>query len=208
MPTRTTDAVWGLWAEGLTSGLQITGSTFNASGFHGIQLRNINNALISGNTIQNQHLQEWYHSGIILRNGVRNSIVAHNTFENLSGDDGQAIWLRGWDSPGWEVTGNTVDHNTFTQSGLPGWNADTPNGPGAVHLGLGAFDNEIFEMKFPPGTGKTLCQMIWDETDNGSTTEYDGANTIHGWQPCENLAERDARKDDTELEPGFLGGDF
>jgi hypothetical protein len=203
---RATRAFFGIWAEGLTSGLQITGSTFTASPRNAIRLQTVSDAIISGNTIEDQHFGAWWHSGIYLRHRVQNSIITRNTFEDLSGEIGQGIFLRGLAAPGWEVSGITIDHNTFTHSELPGWNADTPNGPGAVHLSPYAFDNEVFEMKYPPGMGKALCQMIWDQTDDESTTEYDGANVIHGWQPCESLAERDARMDDTELDLGFPRG--
>ena len=58
-------------------------------------------------------------------------------------------------------------------------------------------------MNFPTGQSVTLCQMIWDATDNPFTIEYDGANEIHNYQPCENLAERDTRKLEMKLEYGF-----
>jgi hypothetical protein len=132
---------------------------------------------------------------------VRNSIVTQNTFDNLSGDEGQAIFLWGLFA---SVSGNTVDHNTFTLSGLPGWTADTPSGPGAIHLGAGALDNEVFEPEYLVGNGKGLCEMLWDETDDESSSQYDGENKIHGWQPCELISERGSGKEGSEAEPDFL----
>jgi hypothetical protein len=202
---RTTNAFWGMWVRGLTSGLQVTGSTFTASVGAGILLREVSNAIISDNTIKDQHFGAWWRSGIYLRDGVRNSVVTRNRFENLSGDLGQAIFLPGFGAP---VAGNTIDHNTFTQSGLPGWTADTPNGPGAIRLGLGAFDNEVFEPDYLVGQGKGLCQMLWDQTDDESTTQYDGVNKIHGWQPCELFPERGSGKEGSGAEPDFLRGRF
>jgi hypothetical protein len=186
-----TNAFWGIWVGGITTGLQITDNFFTACFGSAIRLQNVSNASVSGNTIMDQQLSNWWHSGIYLRHGVYNSTVIDNTFDNLSGDNGQAIFLRGFDFPGWEVSGNTISHNNFTNSDLPGWVADNPEGPGAVFLDWGSSDNYIHEMKFPVGQSKTLCQMIWDFTDEVLTTEYDGANVIHNWEPCENLAERD-----------------
>ena len=45
--------------------------------------------------------------------------------------------------------------------------------------------------------------MIWDMTDDPETTEYDGANEVHNWQPCENLAERVAQKVEPESKSGI-----
>lgn len=195
-----TNANKGIFARGLATGLQITGSTFTASTAVAIDLRSVSNANISGNIIKDQHFSKSWHSGFYLRNEVRNSIFTNNTFDNLGGNLGQAIYLRGY---GGDVSGNTIDHNNFTKSGLPGWTADNPDGPGAVRLGERASENYIHEMKFPAGKGKALCQMIWDETDDPTTTDYDGANSIHNWQPCENLAEREIRKLDMELESRY-----
>ena len=55
-------------------------------------------------------------------------------------------------------------------------------------------------MKFPPSVGVTLCEMLWDKTDDPTLTEYDGKNSIQNYQPCENLAKRDGRKEELELE--------
>lgn len=59
-------------------------------------------------------------------------------------------------------------------------------------------------MKFPPESGITLCEMIWDLTDNYSTSDYDGMNDIHNYQPCENIAARDAILEEMDVEPPGL----
>lgn len=226
---RTTRAVWGVWGQGLASGLQINGSTFQESGLDAVFLRessnvsisgntltmsartgvfllNVSNGTVSGNIIKDQHFDVWWKSGIYFRHGVHEVTVTQNKFENLTGGLGQAIFLRGFDSPGYEVTNNWIHRNDFTQSGLPGWTADTPNGPGAIHLGPRAFGNEVFEPDYLVGSGKGLCEMVWDETDDESTSQYDGENKIHGWQPCKPVDGRAAQSEETDLESGLLGG--
>jgi len=201
---RTDRAFWGIWGQGLGSGFSVRGSTFNASGhsgvfllqsnspeitgntfsastFTGVYLRGVWDGLVDHNTFRDQQFQYFWNSSIFLLRWVVNTVISNNVFENLSGTTGQAIFLFGDVAP---VKENEVKHNDFTESGLPGWTSYAPDGPGAIHLGLGAKENVIFKTKFSMDAGKSVCGMILDETDDGSTAAYDGANLIQGWQPC------------------------
>lgn len=133
--------------------------------------------------------------GIVLWPGINNATVFDNKFIDI-GNDFAGILVRG--------NGNSIYRNDYKESGLPGWTTSTPDGPGAIILNGNTNSNFIHEMKFPNGKGTTLCEMIWDKTDNPLTLEYDGMNEIHNYQPCENLAAKDAKFEELEIEPPGL----
>jgi parallel beta-helix repeat protein len=152
----------------------------------------ISNATIVDNTLKDVEVG-WPGGAPIFLWQSNDNNISDNHFEAVSGGSA-GIRLQGGSS------GNTLDDNHFVESGLPGWTANTPDGPGAILLDASTYYNTVLEMKIPPG--KTLCQMIWDMTDDPETLEYDGANYIHNWQPCENLAELVVRRAEPESESG------
>ena len=122
---------------------------------------------------------------LALRFDCDDNVITNNRFENLTSNGG-AIGI--WNSS----DGNSISQNDFRDSNLKGWTMTNPSGPGALLILGNSIDNEIHEMKFPPseGSGNIQCVMISDLSDNPSTPDYDGANSIHNWQSCENLAQR------------------
>jgi len=102
---------------------------------------------------------------------VHGAKITNNKFVNISSFRA-AIALSGGS------TWNTVHHNDYKDSNLPGWTTTSPDGPGAVFLQNTTHNNYIFEMKFP--NNKTLCEMILNLGDN----------SIHNWQACENLGNK------------------
>jgi parallel beta-helix repeat protein len=179
-----------------TSGMEVTGNTVTGSAAWGaLWMRRLSNSTIVGNTIEDVEFRNWWSTSIYLWNSHDNR-VSGNDFEDVSGG---AAGIR----INVESSGNTLDHNNFVKSGLPGWTATTPAGPGAILLYATTTGNAVFEMMLPPSEGIARCQMIWDMTDDPETTEYDGANEIHAWWPCENLAERVAGEAEPDPEPGF-----
>lgn len=184
----------GIYMWDIPSGLEVTDNTVTGSArWAGVEMDRISNATIVDNTLKDVEVG-WPWGALIFLWQSHDNNISKNHFEAVSGGSA-GIRLEGGSS------GNTLDHNHFVKSGLPGWTATTPDGPGAILLDESTYDNTVFEMKFPPGKG--ICQMIWDMTDDPGTTEYDGANEIHNWRPCENLAERVTRKAESESESGF-----
>jgi hypothetical protein len=135
----------------------------------------------SGLEIMHNSIRESKYYGIALWPGANNAAVHDNKFIDIE-DNWAGILVRG--------NGNYIDNNDYKDSKLRGWTSDT-DGSGAIVLTGESYDNIIHEMNFPEGQGVMLCQMILDLTDDPFTTEYDGTNEIHNYQPCENLAKRD-----------------
>jgi parallel beta-helix repeat protein len=193
------NSVWGMWFAQIPSGLEVRGNRIEANSTNraGIRLNLVDNAMVTANTIRGGQALSPTNGGIRLWRS-HNNTIADNRFEEL-GENAVGIRLFGFSS------GNDLHHNDYKMSGLTAPTGDYPYGPAAVFLWGNTYDNRIFEMKFPADEGKTLCHMIRDVTDNPTTTTYDGTNDIHDWRPCENLAERDARKDEPESEPQGIG---
>lgn len=189
----------GMLLFGIVSGLEVTDNTFTGSGV-GIAAAFTTNATLAGNVFEDFGAYHWSGTPFLLW-GAHNNRISGNRFENVSGGMAGIRLATGSSS-------NVLDHNSFRTSGFPGWTSSNPSGPGAILLDPGTSGNTIFEMKFPAGTEKTLCQMVWDQTDDPVTAGYDGANNIHNWQPCENLAERDARAAATGSMPTFTRRHF
>jgi hypothetical protein len=190
---------YGIWLQNIPSGLEVTGNTITGSAlWYAMRLNFVSNATIVENTIKDVELGMPWSASIFLNRSHDNQISA-NDFEAVSGGIA-GIRLR----PG--SSGNTLDHNHFVKSDLPGWTASSPDGPGAILLDGSTNGNAVFEMMFPSGKGIARCQMIRDMTDDPETPEYDGVNEIHNWQPCENLADREARNSELvpELELNLL----
>jgi len=174
----------GIFLFGIASGLEVTDNTITGRGV-GLAAIFSSNATIAGNTFRDFNADYWPAAALLLW-GSHGNNVSRNAFDNLSGGMAGIRLASG-------SSGNTVDHNDFGTSNLPGWTNTSPAGPGAVLLDADTHDNLVFEMKFPAQTSKTLCQMVWDMTDDPLTTAYDGVNVIQNWRPCESLAKRDAR---------------
>ncbi|NIM51747.1 MAG: hypothetical protein GTO22_21280, partial [Gemmatimonadales bacterium] len=157
----------GIYLWVIPSGLAVTGNTVTGSPAVGaVYMNNTSNATIAGNTIKDVEVGQWWRAPMYLWRSDDNTISG-NHFEAVSG--GMAgIRLRAGSS------GNALEQNHFVLSGLPGWTATTPYGPGAVMLDASTYGNAVFEMMFPPREGIARCQMIWDMTDDPGTTEYDG----------------------------------
>lgn len=154
-------------------------------GYQGIAVWNIPEGL----KILNNTIRESNYFGILFWPGINNSAIVGNKFidieNNLAG-----IFVNG--------VGNSLVNNDFKESGLPGWTDTTPDGPGAIILRSSSKDNVV---QFSQNNDKSLCEMILDQTDNPTTIIYDGLNTIHNYQPCENLANRDLKFEFMEIEP-------
>jgi hypothetical protein len=160
----------------LVSGLIQDNAFLEGSGnFGAIYLSAVNNSLITGNHIEQFTVQQWFRSGIYLWNSHFND-VTDNTFVDVLGDGlgTAAIRARGRSS------GNEFTLNTYTHSGLPGWNeSNAYSGPGAVLLDAGTTSNLVKENKFPPIVGPAICQMILDLGDG---------NTVLNSTQCDNVS--------------------
>ncbi|WP_439183146.1 right-handed parallel beta-helix repeat-containing protein [Carboxylicivirga taeanensis] len=173
----------GLTAMNLyNSSVQITNSYVKSHplGFPGMFFTNVPTGLyVADNSFESSRY--W---GLFLHHGVNNALVQKNRFISMTDNVCfGAVLLRGMN--------NTITHNDYRQSELPSWD----NGAGAVLLTNTSQHNYVHEMKFNQKPGVTLCAMLLDLTDNPETYEYDGANTIHNYQPCENLAKRTLKHD-------------
>jgi parallel beta-helix repeat protein len=158
------------------SGLIQDNTIMGGSGKLGaIYLSEVNNSLISGNHVEQFTIYDPWRAGIYMWASDFN-IVTENTFVDVLGDGVgvAAIRARG------ESTGNSIRLNTYTHSGLPGWNESNGySGPGAVWLDESTTLNVVRENKFPPINGPAICQMILDPGEG---------NTVLNWKPCENIS--------------------
>jgi hypothetical protein len=140
-----------------------------------VYLNGVRDSFISGNHIEQFTVYQWFRAGIYLWNSQFND-VTDNTFVDVLGDGlgTAAIRARGGSS------GNEFTLNTYTHSGLPGWNESNGySGPGAVLLDPGTTSNLVKENKFPPMVGPAICQMILDLGDG---------NTVLNSTHCEHVS--------------------
>jgi Right handed beta helix region len=188
----------GMWMWSIPDGLKISENRIEGNRFYGIGLSYIDNAEIYDNLIINPNGCCWWSYGITLRRYCNNNKVTNNHFENFSNLGGG---IRIWSNS----NGNIIKHNDYKNSNLTGWTSNFPNGPGALIISSDSQNNTIHEMKFPAsgGMGNILCQMVLDLSDNPETYFYDGANKIHNWQSCENLAIIGNPKLESEAIPEF-----
>ena len=152
--------------------------TVHPMGFQGIGVWGIP----SGLEIMNNVIRTSNYFGIIMWQGVDNSVVYQNTFIDI-GHNWAGILVQG--------KANTLKGNDFRMSGLSGWSMGT----GAIVLGRISSGNLVHEMKFPNGFSNKLCEMVWDITDDPSTPYYDGLNEIHNYQSCEKQINRSLKED-------------
>jgi parallel beta-helix repeat protein len=162
----------GIYLRNIPSGLEVTGNTVTGSARLGaVYMHTISNATIAGNTLKDVEALQGWRASIYLWTSHDNRISG-NTFEGVSGGVA-GIRLRAGSS------GNTLGHNDFVKSGLPGWTITTPAGPGAILLDATTLSNDVVgQAKFPGFPDPTaICSQVLDLGDN----------RIAGMDRCEHM---------------------
>lgn len=181
------DATWATEIAGMfDTDIVIRDNYFHVRGDTGVGARTLNGwALndpnntfsIEGNTLVGSGI---WGGGLVYWGGFSNASVRENAFVDMGNSKRPAILMLAG-------SGNVIGNNDYSKGGFQGWNNTHRSGAGIIWL-RATSGNTVNEVRLPPGT--KICEQVYDDTDDHSTPQYDGANTIVGWDDCPDIADK------------------